>query len=182
MAFFKRDRAPQEQRDPTAATQSVRYVSPGRALPPDWDAERAYDVAYYMDPVTYACVRAIASTIAALPFRAGPDPTSPENYNPNAVLAKKLGSEPPGGPCPGLGASDLWFSAIRDYLVAGRFGWEIEKQGDAIAALWPLTAAVLKPIPSESGTQWFKGFEYGMTMKEKRLPADRVRSRSSPSR
>ena len=92
MALFKRDRGTEiEIRDPTAATKSLRWVTPGRAVAPDWNAGQAYDLAYYMDPITYACVRAISETISALPFRAGPDPLEPELFNPNAPLARMLG-------------------------------------------------------------------------------------------
>jgi HK97 family phage portal protein len=178
MGLFRRDRQPEqrEQRDPTAATKSLRWVNAGRAQAPDWNASTAYTVAYYMDPAAYAAVRAIAETISGIPFRAGPIPGDLEQANPNARLAKMLGSNPPDGPCPGLGASDLWFAAVRDYLVTGRFGWEIETApgGDTIAALWPLTAAFLKPIPTQSGARWFSGFEYGRPGDEKRLTADRV--------
>ena len=162
------------RRDPRGATSSLRWVTPDRAQPPDWNAHQAYDLAYYMDPITYACVRAIAETISALPFRAGPDLKNRENHNPNSPLARMLGAEPPDGPCPGLGASELWYAAVRDYLVAGRFGWEIELAGDKIAALWPLTAAALNPVPTKSGTSWFSGFEYGRSGEEVNLPTDRV--------
>lgn len=165
-----------ERRDPTAATKSLRWVTPNRAQPPDWNASLAYSVAYYMEPITFACVSAIAELISGVSFRAGPDPMVPERFNPNAALARLLGSEPPGGPCPGLGASDLWYAAIRDWLVTGRFGWEIETPpgSDTPVALWPLTAAALTPVPTGSGTQWFSGFKYGRPGDERKLNAGRV--------
>ena len=178
MGLFRREhRAPAtvEVRDPRGATQSLRWVTPDRVQPPDWNAHQAYELAYYMDPITYACVRAIAETISALPFRAGADPRFKDKFNPTAPLARLLGAEPPDGPCPGLGASELWYAAIRDYLVTGRFGWEIEtsSSGKPIA-LWPLTAAALNPKPTKGGTSWFSGFEYGRSGEEVTLSPDRV--------
>lgn len=165
-----------ERRDPTAATKSLRWLSVGRPQAPDWDASRAYAVAYYMEPIVYRCVQVIAEIIASKPFRVGPDPTARSKFNPEAPLARMLGAEPPGGPAPGLGASELWAGAIRDYLVTGRFGWEIETPpgSDTPVALWPLAAPALVPIPSASGTQWFSAFDYGRSGGLRRLPPDRV--------
>lgn len=181
--LIRRNRAPvvpeivdasPERRDPTAATRSLRFTTPGRAAPPDWDAAQAFERAYYTNVVVYACFQAIASTISSLPFRVGPDPDQPTNFDTNAPLARLLGP-PPGGPNPGMSAEELWHFAIVQYLATGRFGWEVEtNDAGTPAALWPLVSSALNPIPSTSGVQWFSKFEYGRSGDTRTLPADRV--------
>lgn len=162
-----------ERRDPTAATRSLRYTTPGRPQPPDWDASQAFERAYYANVVAYACVQAIAATISSLPFRAGPDPDQPTNFDTNAPLARLLGP-PPGGPNPNMSGEELWFFAIAQWLVTGRFGWEIETPtgSEVPAALWPLVSSSLTPIPSQSGTRWWDGFTYGRPGDLRRLTPD----------
>lgn len=164
---------PVEYRDPKAATQSLRWVTPGRAQPPDWDAANAFQIAYYSNVVVYACVRVLANTLAALPFRAGADPDTPTDWNPNAPLARLLGPAP-GGPAPKLSARRLWAWTVAQRVVTGRYGWEIEYNRDTVAALWPLASSALVPVPSLSGTQWFTGFEYGPPARQKHLKPDEI--------
>lgn len=171
------DRAPvtREYRDPTAATRSLQYVSPGRAVPPDWNATKAFEVAVYSNVVVYACFQAIANAISSLPFRVGPDPDRPTDYNVNAPLARLLGP-PPGGPNPGMSAEELWHFLIVQYLATGRLGAEIETAAGSStpAALWPLVSSYLCPIPTTSGTAWWKAFEYGRPSDERRLAPESV--------
>lgn len=157
-----------ERRDPSAATKNLRWVTPDRAEPADWDATSAFEIAYYMSVVIYACVRLHANTLSSLPFRTGADPTKPHDYDPNSRLAKLLGP-PPGGPAPRLAARRLWAWTVAQRVVTGRNAWEVEWAGDQIAALWPLASSSLKAIPSTGGTDWFKGFTYGRPGDERNL-------------
>lgn len=163
-----------EQRDPSAATLPLRWLTPGLAQAPAWDATKAFKEGYEASVWVSRCVNLIANTVAALPFRAGYDPNSPESFDTEAPLAKLLGPAP-GGPAPGLSARRWWAWQITQYLVAGRFAAEIELNAGAVVALWPLPAAVVKPVPTRSGAAWFSAFEFdpgnGTT---RRFPADRV--------
>lgn len=162
-----------EIRDPKAATQNLRWVTPGRAQPPDWDAARAYQVAYYSNVVVYACVRVLANTLAALPFRAGADPDQPTSWNPTAPLARLLGPAP-GGPAPKLSARRLWAWTVAQRVVTGRYGWEIEYTGSQVSALWPLASSSLVPVPSTGGNNWYDGFLYGPPARQKVLKPDAI--------
>ena len=172
MALFKRSesRAVEvvERRDPTAATKNLRWMTPGRAEAPDWDATSAFEVAYYMSVVVYACIRLHANTLSSLPFRTGADPSKPNDYDPNSRLAQLLGP-PPGGPAPKLAARRLWAWTVAQRIVTGRNAWEIEYNADAIAALWPLASSSLKAKASTGGTEWFAGFTYGRPSEERDL-------------
>lgn len=163
-----------ERRDPTAATRSVRWMTPGKAVPPDWDAAKAFQIAYYMSVVVYACTRLHANTLSSLPFRVGADPAKPQDFDPNAPLAKLLGP-PPGGPAPKLSARRLWAWTTAQRIVTGRNGWEAEldPSGKPVA-LWPLPSTSLTPIPTQQGVEWFSGFEYGRTGDKRKLPVERV--------
>lgn len=171
-----------EVRAPTAATQPLRYQGVGNAQVPEWGAEQAVRLAYLSNVFVYACVRAIANDLAALPFRAGADPDRPNDWSPRARLAQLLGPTP-GGPAPKLSARRLWAWSIAQKLVTGRFGWEIETAAgsDEVAALWPLVSANLDAFPSEGGSEWFSGFAYGRPDRKRRLPADRVFYSWTPS-
>lgn len=171
-----------DQRDPTAATQSIRYTTPGRAVPPDWDAATAFAAAYYQSMVVYACVKLYASTLSRLPFRTGADPNRPKDFDPNSPLARLLGP-PPGGPTPTLSARRLWAWTVAQRLVTGRNGWEIETApgSDVPSALWPLASSSLRPGPSTSGVNWFAGFEYGRPGAMKKLRLEQVAYDWDPS-
>lgn len=174
---------PAERRDPTAATRPLSYQSVGHPMVPDWDAETAIRWAYLANVFVFACVRAIATDLASLPFRAGADPGKPADYNPNARLAQLLGP-PPLGPAPKLSARRLWAWSIAQRLVTGRFAWELEvagRTGSEIVAMWPLVSAKLQAIPSESGNEWFSGFRYGRLDKPVRLGPDQVFYAWNPS-
>ncbi len=168
---------PVERRDPSAATKSLRYITQDKAQAPDWDAVAAWERAYYMTVVVYACVRLRANVVSSLKFRVGADPSKPHDYDPNHPLAQLLGP-PPGGPAPKLSARRLWAWTTGQRMVTGRNGWEIETaagdQKKIPLALWPLASSFLNPIPTTSGVQWFKGFEYGRAADTKRLGYDDV--------
>lgn len=170
------DRAPAqvERRDPKAATTSLRYLNPGNAQPPDWDAKKAFQVAYYMSVVVYACTRLHANTLSRLPFRVGADPDKPTDFDPKHPLALLLGP-PPGGPAPKLSARRLWAWTTAQRIVTGRNAWEIEFATNGVpAALWPLPSSHLTPVPTQRGTDWFSAFEFGRPGNKRRLPTDQV--------
>lgn len=170
-----------ERRDPSAATTPLSYQTVGAPMIPDWDADGAVRLGYLSNVVVYRCVQVIAETIASCPFRAGPDPDKPTKYNPRARLAQLLGP-PPDGPNVETAAEDFFSWSIAQYLVTGRFAWELELGGrDQIVALWPLVSAKLKAIPSEGGTDWFRAFEYGRQDQPKKLRPDQVFYHWQPS-
>jgi len=153
-----------ETRDPRGATGNTSYswVTPGRPTVARWDGQQAFLQGYYAETFTNRAINIIADRIAALPFRAGPNPDEPGKYDQNAPLARLLGP-PPGTPNPELTARQLWKSGIINYLVTGRFAWEIERGGqDGVIGLWPLVIGGLKVIPTDKGRAYFSGFEYSV--------------------
>lgn len=179
MGLFRRDRAGTEimigasrsveRRDPTAGTQSLRYVTPGRAVPPDWDASRAFEWAYYASCAVFACVRVYADAIKGLELRVGADPDKPNDYDRNSPLAALLAK-----PNQDLTGRVLWDWTMEQYLVCARFGWEVEYGPKEPVGLWPLPAPYLKPIPATSGPRYFTGFEFGRSGDTRRLANDRI--------
>lgn len=179
---------PLERRDPTAATTQLRFHGVGRPQVPDWDAQRAVTFGYHANVIAYRCAAVIADTIAGLAFRAGPalpeHPGAHTDHNPDAPLARLLGP-PPGGPAPDLTARKLWAWTITQRLVTGRNAWEIETterggKGTPIA-LWPLTSAHLKAVPSTGGSRWFSRFEFGRAEDVKDLRPEQVHYGWTPS-
>jgi hypothetical protein len=169
-----------EYRDPTAATQPVRWTTPGLAQVPDWDATAAIRFGYLANVIAYRCVQVLVEDITSLPFRAGRDP-GPQpgmslDHDPTAPLARFLGPAP-GGPAPNLSSRKLWAWTIAQRLVTGRHGWELELaggKGSDIVAMWPLTSAHLRAVPTQSGAGWFSSFEYGRTDQPRHLRTDQV--------
>lgn len=159
-----------EQRAPTAATTPVRYTTTGRAQLPDWDAAQAFRIA---NNTVLTCIDRVASYLSRCPFRVGADPEKPDDFDVNAPLARLLGP-PPGGPNPATSARRLWAWTIGQRMLAGRYAWEIELNGETPVALWPLPVSSLLPIPSQSGTTYFTAYEYGRPAERKRLPPERV--------
>jgi HK97 family phage portal protein len=165
-----------ERRDPTAATRPLGWLTPGHPMVPEWDAHRAIKWGYYANVFVYACIRAIAEDLAALPFRCGTvppaQPYEPGDYDTDAPLARLLGPAPY-GPNQATSAEELWDFTLVQYLATGRFGWEVEETNRPVA-LWPLVSQYLKAIPSNSGSRYFSSFTYGRPSDERGLPADRV--------
>lgn len=167
--------APTEVRDPTAATRTLRWTSPGQAQISDWDATRAIGLAYYGNVFVYRCVECIANDVASLPIRVGPDPDRPDDYNPKAPLAIKLAQAPPGGPAPGIAARKLWAWSTGQRAITGKLAWEIERGAkDRPVAFWPLPGGMLDAIPSTSGTSYFQGFKFGPMGKQRFLRPEQV--------
>lgn len=175
-----------ERRDPSAATTPLQFLSPSWPMVPEWDAETAVRWGYLANTFVYRCVQVIARNLAELKFRAGRDPDRPTEYDVSAPLARLLGP-PPQGPNPATSARQLWANAVTQYLVTGRFGWEMEKpQGVtgtdwAPVALYPLPSSSLRAVPSSGGSQWFSSFEYGPAHAPTKLSRDRVLYHWQPS-
>lgn len=155
-----------EVRDPRGATATVSWVNAGRPTLPQWNTEASFREGYLASALVNRAVNILADRISQLPFRAGADSDSPADFNKNAPLARLLGP-PPGNPNPESSARALWKNAIRNWLVAGRFAWEIETaggrgEGGLPIGLWPLIMANLAYIPTDSGPSYFSGFEYNV--------------------
>lgn len=156
-----------EHRDPRGATQTVGWTSPDLPQVEEWDATQAFRLGYAANVVAYRCVQLRAGTAASVPFVAGRRLGDTNTINERAELSRLLGP-PPGGPAPKLSARKLmrWTHAQR--IVTGRRAWEIETdKAGTIQAFWPLAAAHLRPVPSQSGNEWFRVFDYGK-------PQDRI--------
>lgn len=152
-----------ERRDPMAATiNPVAGYSFKRQ--PKWNADTAITEALYSNIYVYACARARAQDLAALPIRVGADPDKPKDFDPNHPLAKLLGPAP-GGPTMNISARRLIAWTLMQYDVTGRFAWEIaapvRNRRDGVPfELWPLPTGRLTPKASDGGAQWFSGFEF----------------------
>ena len=160
--------APAETRDPRAATINTRWTAPGAPMIPEWDAETAIRFAYVANVYVWRCVQVRANAVAGLPFRAGLDPSSPADVDPNAPLARLLGP-PPGGPSRTVSARRLWAWTVAQRLTTGRFGWELENpspSSNKVVGLWPLAAHLLEPIPSQGGSRYFDGFYFGRKLRD----------------
>lgn len=168
-----------------AGTQAVTYTSEGQPLSLDWSAEELAREAYLGQVYVQRGCKLIAETIAQLPWVAGPDATDPSNYDKDASLAMLLGPhtpQAPGGPNPQTPARIFWAWSIIQYIVTGRFAWEVEydptqkgpQQKRNIIGLWPLVSAALAPIPTTQGTNWFSGFQYTPALGQINLPAHKV--------
>lgn len=162
-----------EHRAPTAATQQVYWAGNGQPQVDHWNAETAVRRGFLASWVVARCCEIIANDIASHPFRVG-DPDL-GRWDATAPLAQMLGPGR-GGPAPKLSARRLWWWTIVQRIVTGKFGWEIERASGAgrPVALWPLTAAYLRPVPSDGGSAWFSSFEYGRPDKPRTLTPDRV--------
>lgn len=165
----------------TAATQSVTYTSQGQPLAIDWGSEELSRQAYLGQVYVQRGCRLIAETIAQLPWVAGPDPTDPSNYDKSSTLASLLGPstpQAPGGPNPKTAARTFWSWSIIQYIVTGRWGWEVEYdkggKNQEIVGLWPLVSAALAPVPTVKGADWFSGYQYTPAHGKLYLPADKV--------
>ncbi len=150
-----------EQRAPRASTRAVGWYSREHPMPTEWDAHKAFRYAYIANSIVFRCVQIIANDIAALPIRIGPDWEKPTSYRANHPLAKLL-APPPLGPNPRFSAHTLISHAVASYIVAGRFGWELELQRGRSdpAFIWPLVTHNLRPVPTNDGPNYFREFWY----------------------
>lgn len=161
-------------------TASITYSSEGQPLTIDWNSEEQARQAYMGQVYVQRGLSLIADTIAQLPWVAGPDPTDPSNYDKDAALATLLGPstpQAPGGPNPHTPARIFWAWSIVQYLVTGRFAWEVQydtPRDKNIIGLWPLVSAALAPIPTMGGTEWFSGYQYTPARGIINYPKDKV--------
>ena len=159
-----------ERRDPIAATQSLRIISPGYPQTDRWNAHTAVTRAYLANFVVARCIQIKAQDLAALPFLAGPrlpvDHTERPESNPNARLRQLLGVAPvpPNAreAVDGLSAAVFWEWMLTQRYLTGKMAAEIEWSGatftSEIAALWPLPSAGVRPVATSGGAQWFSEF------------------------
>jgi hypothetical protein len=166
-----------EQRDPRAATTNLGYQTPTLPMVQEWDATQAFRYGYLANVIGYRAVQIRATAAASVNLVAGTDPAKPNDINPNSPILKLLGP-PPGGPAKGLSARKLIRWTFAQWIVTGRFGWEIEHPDTNTSgppvALWPLVSASLDAVPSKGGSDWFKSFKYGSWSDRKTLSADQV--------
>ena len=175
-------------RDPHAATQLLTYASPGVRQIPEWDADSAIREAYLSSVIVYACVQARAKALASCPLRAILPGKDIADHDPNAPLAKLLGPAP-GSPNPNLSARRLWANATANYIVTGKFAWELEPpQGVSVKTtnwapvnIWPLIARVFDVIPTDGGMELFSAFRYGRGDRKVTLQPSQVFYTYNPS-
>lgn len=140
------------------------YADMSKPMIAEWDGEQAIKLAYYANVYVYRCVFQCAQSIAGLPFRVGIDPEKPDVFDVKNPLAKLL-SPPPGGPNKRFSARKLWAWTVTQYIITGKWGWEIEgtqKKGlGDVVALWPLVSCVLNPVPTKDGDEYFSAYKYG---------------------
>lgn len=164
-----------ERRDPTAATRNPTWHGKDQPMVAEWNADQAFRYGVMANVVAFRCLQVWADAAAKYPFRAGatppPRPGMRADHNPNARLAQLLGpptrrvGNRPSGPNPEMTGRTLlaWTAAQR--IATGRNAWEIEwtqapGRGE-VAALWPLPACHLEPIPTaKKSPRYFDGFRY----------------------
>lgn len=150
-----------EVRDPRGATQRVGWSSPSMPQVDEWNAEQAFRLGVLANVIAYRCVQLRARAAAAVPLVAGRRMGDASTINENAPITKLLGP-PPGGPAPKLSAYKLLRWTFAQKIVTGRRAWEIETDDNGVpVAFWPLAAAHLRAVPTQSGVEWFRLFEYG---------------------
>lgn len=164
-----------ERRDPVAATRNPTYRGLDQPQVTEWNADQAFRYGVMANVVAFRCLQVWADAAAKYPFRAGatpPDrPGATSDHDPNARLAQLLG--PPtrrvgnriSGPNPEMTGRTLlaWTAAQR--IATGRNAWEIEwteaPGKGQVAALWPLPACHLEPIPTAGkAPRYYRGFRY----------------------
>lgn len=154
-----------ERRDPQGATSvGSPYTDLNKTMVAEWNGDDAIRLAYYSNVYVYRAVFQCASAISGLSFRVGANPEKPDQYDNKSPLAKLL-SPPPGGPNPKFSARKLWAWTVSQYIITGKWAWEVEceqpKGAGAIVNLWPLVSCILNPIPSQGGNEYFTGYAYG---------------------
>jgi 8-oxo-dGTP pyrophosphatase MutT (NUDIX family) len=142
---------------PKGGAANVYYSAPGIPQIPEWDGQTALRNGYLASLYVMRCARKTAEKLASFPFRAGADPDNPGDFNPLSPLSQLLGPasrHSPGGPNPQWSARQFWIWSIIQRQICGRMAWETvttqsRGQGD-VAAMWPLVAPFLMPVPSGS--------------------------------
>jgi HK97 family phage portal protein len=173
-------RAPQVA---TLSEQGVLGLSQGMGgMTGQWTDEQAWRLAYYANVWVYRCVQCVAEDLASIPLRVGPDPAQPDSYDTGHPLAVLLGP-PPGSPNPETSPRRLLMWTVAQWLVQGRFAWEVEPgpSGQPMY-LWPIPASRVTPVPSKAGDRYWDGYLYDQGQgRTKRLSRDRVLYEWKPS-
>lgn len=166
-----------EQRDPSGATMALHWRHPGLPQVQDWDAEKAFRAGYVANVIAFRCVQLRANAVSSVPLLAGP---KKGKHNPASAAARLFSPPDQGGRgiAPRLSARKLVRWTVAQEIVTGRRAWEIEtangRNDGTPVAFWPLATSSLREIPSESGTEWFRLFEYGPAHRPVKLPPERV--------
>lgn len=146
------------------------------------DPQKALQEAYYANVYVYACVQAIATDLAARPFRVGADPENPNDYDPNHPLAVRLGP-PPGGPNNTTSARRLWAWTAAQRIIFGSALWEVLPND---LSFWPLPMTDVTAVPQDDKRKvpqsgWFKEYVINGDRSGKSIKADRVFHTWKPS-
>lgn len=162
-----------EQRAPTAATQSTRWLGKDQPQIPEWDADTALRLGYMANVIAYRCIQIRAEVLSSFPLRWGAEkperPGEQADHDPTCAGARLLGPPRvidgrPAGPNPETSARNLlrWTAVQR--IATGRNAWEVEYAGAVarsnVVGLWPLPAPSLRAVPTESGDRYWKRFIY----------------------
>lgn len=144
-------------RPPKGGAANVYYAAPGMPQIPEWDGQTALRNGYLASLYVMRCSRKTAEKLASFPFRAGANPDKPKDFDPTSPLSQALGPaarHSPGGPNPQWSSRQFWIWSVIQRQICGRMAWEtVTTQGRGqgqIAALWPLVAPFLIPVPSGS--------------------------------
>ena len=161
-------------RDPRGATAPTTFQSPTLPQVDEWNAEQAFRLGYAANVIAYRCTQLRARAISTVPLVAGKRMSDHKTINENAPITKLLGP-PPGGPAPKMSARKLLRWTAAQWIVAGRYAWEIETDDrDIPVAFWPLATSSLRVHPTESGVEWFRLFEYGPSHDPVRFTPDEI--------
>jgi HK97 family phage portal protein len=180
MWLVKRDGAPAQRRDPTAATKAgTQWYNSGpmsHSYLQHWSEDRIQQL--YTNVYLFACAKARASDLASLPIRVGADPEKPRDFDRRHSLARLLGPEP-GGPAKRMSARRMIAWTLIQYDIMGRFAWEIcppvGSRTDGVPfELWPIPASRVKPMASDRGGEWFTHYEVATRNGPFHMPLDRM--------
>lgn len=137
-----------------------------------YDASKATTDHYLCNTYLYAAIRALAEDLSTLTLRVGADPDKAQNFDPKHPLVLALG--PSGKPNPQTTARQLWMWTVAQWIINGRFVWEIDPTAEP-RTYWPLVAHRVDPVPTKGGDKYFAAFDYEIGQGQKRrVQADRI--------
>lgn len=136
-----------------------------------FDAAKATREHYLCNTYLYAAIQALGEDLASLTLRIGENPDRPQDFIEDHPLIARLGTGA-GVPNPQATAAQLWQWTVAQFVINGRFAWEVDPTD---LTFWPLIAHRVEPIASNGGDKYFSEFRYDIGQgKKRRLPADRV--------